>query len=509
MLRDHEPSAATRAQVRALRGEPPAPGAHRHAATQATKSLPARSASGPASQPRDGVPGGPGGPGGPRGPRPPAGQRRRPPAKRPNYTLRRLLALAILTLLVTIVWLVVKGVIALVGGLFGSDKPTAAAAAKPGTTTVTAPAATNPSAPSDSAPKVVQIRPSATASQGAAGPSDQTALVETLRLTSDAMKPKSVVAGPGGLLFAQNMMYRHSISVFKSDGTLVKTIPDSVDLSAFGISGHPGTSQGAPVEVAFTPDGKYAWVSNYSMYGKGFGPEGKDSCAAGDGTDSSYVYRVDVAKLAIDKVVPVGAVPKYVAVTPDGKQVLVTNWCSWNMSVIDAASAKETARVDLGGKYPRGIVASPDSKTAYVALMGSHKVVSVDLATKAVNTFSDPGNGPRHLVMSPDGKFVYVSNNASGTVVKIDRATGASVGSVKVGTEPRSMAISADGLAVYVVNYGDGTMSKITTGDMKVVQTVRTEANPIGITYNAATKSVWVACYGGTLIVYDDAKLKG
>lgn len=69
--------------------------------------------------------------------------------------------------------------------------------------------------PSAEASKVTQVRPSAATAQGDAGPSDKTVLVEKLRLSSDAMKPKSVVAGPSGVLFAQNMMYRHSVSVFK------------------------------------------------------------------------------------------------------------------------------------------------------------------------------------------------------------------------------------------------------------------------------------------------------
>ncbi len=56
------------------------------------------------------------------------------------------------------------------------------------------------------------------------------------------------------------------------------TIPDTVDLSQFGIAGHPGVTHGAPVEAAFTPDAKYAYVSNYSMYGAGQGPEGSDTC---------------------------------------------------------------------------------------------------------------------------------------------------------------------------------------------------------------------------------------
>lgn len=407
------------------------------------------------------------------------------------------MALAILVTVFVLLWLALRWLIGFVGGLFDDD-PKAAAPPSP---TMAAPAITTPEIP---APK-----PSPHTAQGADGPADQTTLVQTMRLASKSMSPKSVVASGNGLLFAQNMMYHHSVSVFRPDGALLKTIPDSVKLADFGITGHPGTSQGAPVEVAFTPDGQYAWVSNYSMYGRGFGPEGLDSCHAGDGTDSSYVYRISTTTLTVDKVVPVGAVPKYVAVTPDGKQVLVTNWCSWDLSVIDAAKGTESARIDLGGKYPRGIAVAPDSTTAYVALMGSQRVVSVNLAKRSVGTFAQPGNGPRHLVASPDGKYLYVSNNSSGTLVKLDRATGARLGEVRTGTEPRSMAISSDGKALYVVNYGESSMSKVATSDMRVLQTVKTDASPIGITYEPTTRAVWVACYGGSIVVFDDAKLAG
>ncbi|MEI2778663.1 MAG: hypothetical protein V9G19_22390 [Tetrasphaera sp.] len=52
-------------------------------------------------------------------------------------------------------------------------------------------------------------------------------------------------------------------------------------------------------------------------------------------------------------------------------------------------------------------------------------------------------------------------------------------------------------------------MSKVRTSDMTVMQTVPTDASPIGITYAPTRKQVWVACYGGSVIVFDDAKLKG
>ena len=350
-------------------------------------------------------------------------------------------------------------------------------------------------------------KPSATSS--AAGvqlpPADKTAFVRRQRITGH-LSPKSVVASPAGLVTAQNMMYTHTVSVFSTDGKLKDTVDDTVDLSEFGIDGHPGTSKGAPVEAAFTHDGKYEYVSNYSMYGKNFGPEGLDSCSPGSAPDKSFLYRIDTATLKIDQVIPVGAVPKYVAVTPDDSTVLVTNWCSWTMSVVDVRTARLVDTIPIGGAYPRGIAITPDSKTAFIAVMGSQRIAKVNLASRKVSTFAHTGNGPRHIVISPDGKYLYVTNNSSGTVSKVDARTGAVLKTVSTGQQPRSMAISRDGRAVYVVNYESSTVSKLRTSDLKQLTRTATDYHPIGIAYEPTTGSVWVACYGGSIMVFDDNK---
>ena len=84
------------------------------------------------------------------------------------------------------------------------------------------------------------------------------------------------------------------------------------------------------------------------MYGAGFGPEGDDNCSPASGYDDSYIYRIDTETLAIDQAIKVGAVPKYVAVTPDDTTVLVTNWCTYDLSVIDVATAQEIHRIPIG-----------------------------------------------------------------------------------------------------------------------------------------------------------------
>jgi DNA-binding beta-propeller fold protein YncE len=76
------------------------------------------------------------------------------------------------------------------------------------------------------------------------------------------MSPKVVVASGSGHLVAQNMMYRHSITVYDRSYRLVKTISDRVDLQALGGPAADGPVRGAPVEAAFSPDARYAYVSN-------------------------------------------------------------------------------------------------------------------------------------------------------------------------------------------------------------------------------------------------------
>src|SRR5664280_2382525 len=322
-------------------------------------------------------------------------------------------------------------------------------------------------------------------------------------LGQTAQWPREIDVEAVGQVFAQNMMYQHTITVYRADGTLAATIPDSVDLAAYRIAGHPGQVRGAPVEAASSPDHKSMYVSNYSMYGAGFGPEGSDACTSGDGIDPSTLYRIDTTRLAVDGVVQVGAVPKYVAVTPDGRFVLVSNWCSGTLSVVDRTSLTEVRQVRLG-RYPRGIAVDPHSRTADVAVMGSSDVARVDLSTFAVSWLRGIGSGPRHLVLDSTGRFLYVTLNGDGRVAKVDTDSGRVVARVATGRAPRSMTIAADGRSLYVVNYESDTVTKLRADDLTVLQSVPTNASPIGITYEPTRDQLWIACYTGSIQIFSD-----
>lgn len=330
--------------------------------------------------------------------------------------------------------------------------------------------------------------------------SSQMTLKQTI---SGKISPKSIVHSGRGLFFAQNMMYSHTITVYDRQYNLVKTIADAVNLEKYGHSKGNGTYKGSPVEAAFSDNGKYAWVSNYQMYGSGFNNPGSDKCSPSPKIDNSFLYRINTDNLAIDQVIEVGSVPKFVATSPDNQFALVSNWCSWDLSVVDIQQNQEVQRIKLG-RYPRGIAVDAASQKAYVAVMGSYDIAVVDLNDFSLDWIKNIGNSPRHLSIDPGGQYLYATLNGEGKVAKIDLFTGKVLRKVVTGNAPRSMDISDDGEFLYVVNYHSNTMSKVRTSDMSIQQTVNTNANPIGVTYDPETNQVWVACYSGTIMVFQD-----
>ncbi|MEO8469688.1 MAG: YncE family protein [Chloroflexota bacterium] len=339
-------------------------------------------------------------------------------------------------------------------------------------------------------------------------PTDQTTL-KRVRTIRGQIRPKSVVASGAGFVIAENMMYRHTVTVYDTTGELVRTVKDKVNLAALGWPAYPKPVTGAPVEAAFSPDGQTAYVTNYSMYGPGFTRPGWDLATPADKVDDSFVYRIDMAGGKITGAARVGAVPKFIAASPDGRWIIVANWTSWDLSVIDVATFREVKRIPVGPE-PRGIAFLPDSSGAFVTTQYHdarrgypaelYRLDVADWKLTAIRT--DLGRYPRHIVLDADGRYLYASMTGDVTVIKLDTTTGKIVGSVRTGAAPRTIVLSDDGLSLYVVNYDDDTLVKIETADMRVVQRLATGHHPVGVTFEPATRTVWVSCYSGTLMLF-------
>lgn len=319
------------------------------------------------------------------------------------------------------------------------------------------------------------------------------------------IRPKSIAHSGTGRFFAQNMMYRHSITVYDRNYELIKTISDRIDMSDFPVSSYSGRVDGSPVEIAFSSDGKTAWVSNFKMFGAEFRNPGQDNCVQSPNYDPSFLYQINTQSLEIEQIIQVGCVPKYLTVTPDDQFILVSNWCSGDISIIDIKQGKEIRRLPVGA-FPRGIAVDSDSRTAYVALMGEGRLAMIDLREFTLDWIDNIGKTPRHLCIGPSNRFLYVSLARPGSIVKVDLVRKEIIQSQKVGTEVRSMVFSRDKKYLYIVDYDENKVIKMYSGDFRVKEVVATYDKPIGITVDEVTGNVWVACYTGYIQVFEDSE---
>ncbi|MFY0674093.1 MAG: SPOR domain-containing protein [Bacteroidia bacterium] len=319
---------------------------------------------------------------------------------------------------------------------------------------------------------------------------------------SGNLAPKSIVTDGQGRFYAQNMMYEHTISVYERNKGLVNTLNDSVKLSSFGFKRFKDTVQGAPCEAALSHNGKYLWVANYGMYGNGFDSLADDECIPNGGFDSSFVFKINTNTFKIENAIQVGCVPKFLQVFKDSL-LLVSNWCSGNVSVVSLATEKVIKTYDVK-MYPRGLAFDTYSNSVYVAQMGTYEIARINLETGVFDSILVPGRSPRHLCIDNEKRLLYASLNGSGVLAKVDLDTDSTIATAVTGRAPRSMVLTADGKYLYVVNYYSNTVSKVRASDFKVLEYINTKPKPIGVTFDDKTRHIWVSCYEGFVQEFED-----
>ena len=127
------------------------------------------------------------------------------------------------------------------------EEPAAlSATTTPADAPTTSPSASPSASPSGSPSPTEEARP----------PSSDGRLEKVETIAGD-ISPKSVTATGTGLVFAQNMMYKHSVTVYDQGGSSSSPrSPTRSTPSRSASTGYPASYRGAPVEAAVTPDGR-------------------------------------------------------------------------------------------------------------------------------------------------------------------------------------------------------------------------------------------------------------
>lgn len=181
-----------------------------------------------------------------------------------------------------------------------------------------------------------------------------------------------------------------------------------------------------------------------------------------------------------------------VAVTADGKTLLVANIYNDSVSIIDLKTRHVAHEIDLrpgkqsaklagipGGEYPFWITAK-GSSSAYVSCLRDREVVELKLgAQPSIGARIKLDGNPNKMVLSADGSQLFVAADNSDAVAIIDTATNrmsesilttgpqSVIDGIKLyrGSAPNDVALAPDGRTLYASNGGSNSVAVIALGD--------------------------------------------
>lgn len=194
---------------------------------------------------------------------------------------------------------------------------------------------------------------------------------------------------------------------------------------------------------------------------------------------------VDVVSGRVVATLPTGEGPHEVAVSPDGETAVVTDYGvrgapGSTLTVIDLPGRKVAKTIDLGEHTrPHGVAFLPGGDRIAVTAEGSRSLLVVDLEAGTVEKAISTGAEVSHMVaLAPDGSRAYVANIGSGSATVIDLAGGTKVGDVATGEGAEGIAVTPDG-GIWVTNRAAGTVTRIDPESLEVVATLESPGFPI------------------------------
>ena len=278
-----------------------------------------------------------------------------------------------------------------------------------------------------------------------------------------------------------------------------------------------------PHEVAVSPDGRMAYVSNFGRYsvypagdtlhdkasntitvidlvdrkvkttfdlGTHTGPHGM--VVSHDGKIVWATTETPQAVLELDsssgKILHVWNTTQershMIVATPKETKFYVTNTVSGSVSVIDRSTGE--AKVIVTGPGTEGIAISPDGKEVWAASRADAKISIIATATDAiVASFSSGGKSPKRMDFTPDGSQVWVTNSGSGETTVFDARSHELLASITTSKDPSGVSISPDGRRAYVTNSAANVLTFVDVATRKILSTMQIGTDPDGIAWSS------------------------
>jgi YVTN family beta-propeller protein len=189
--------------------------------------------------------------------------------------------------------------------------------------------------------------------------------------------------------------------------------------------------------------------------------------------NTDTLYKLDPTKQTVLASAKVGYRPLSVVLSPDAKELAVSNWGDKSVSILDPQTLDEKARIPVGS-HPNSLLYAKDGRL-FVSNGGSNSVsvIAGGKVVETVKTSVEPndnvGSTPDALAISPDQKALYVANadNDDVAVISIsNKAESRLQGFIPTGWYPTALAVSPDGKRLFVgvgkgLSYGPNFPSQL------------------------------------------------
>ena len=195
----------------------------------------------------------------------------------------------------------------------------------------------------------------------------------------------------------------------------------------------------------------------------------------------------DLPAGALRATLPTGEGPHEVAVSPDGRRALVTDYGTRDtpgdsLTLIDIPRARVLATIPLaGGSRPHGVEWLDDRRAA-VTVEGIRSLLIVDVETGKVEKTIPFDQAIGHMVaVSTDADRAFVANIGDGTVSVLDLVAGRKLKDLQAGEGSEGIALAGSGSELWVSNRAAGTVSVFSTGDLEKVAELTLPGFPIRV----------------------------
>jgi YVTN family beta-propeller protein len=346
---------------------------------------------------------------------------------------------------------------------------------------------------------------------------------EKKELLTAAKGTKSVLFNTNGSrLYAMNL---EGMSVYEFDQSTRKVIKE------FKFKPTKGTGwdyekdkpipsyEEKPVEACITHNDKILWVSLHNA--EGIVPIKLDSAFTDKNTTTKKGKKITVVYPGLTQkdsfyvpLIKTGKTPKIISKTADSKYLLVSNWHSYNVSVLETninehPYAKVISTIPVSS-IPRGIVVDDKNNRSYVAIMGGASISVINnTAWMKVDDLSVASN-PRHIVIDSSGRL-FISYNRLGKIACVDGLTGNTLFTAKTAAQPRTIMLSKNQKFLFTTCYSSDTVEvhKINENSFSKVISLPCKGHPVGVDIFEDNDKLeaWVCSYSnGSISVFSFRK---